>query len=411
MDDIPLPLPFLLDGGMETALQAKHIPEGVCPAQWMLAHADSMQQCLAALADAGADGLCAPTGGANRAVLASFGLEGQADDYNSQLTQLTRQAAPGKPILGVLAATGLETPPQGDSDIETLVAVYAQQVSSLAKAGADWFLADSMTNVAEARAAILAVRETVRRPVFVTFACDGDGRTETGGDILAALIICQGMGAAGFGIGRFSGDLSALLEQIQRLSLHAQIPLMVLPSAQPGSSPWKPEAIAAAAPVFAQAGVRIWGGCASVPHLAALRAAVDAIDFSRLDQAAELEASVQPWDSDLPCASEREAQFISPLIDVGEEVVCSPHFVEDLLAAEEAPTGACKIVLDDQDDVDIFAENQYMIEEALCLSSDSPVLLERALRLYNGRAFYDGTGDLEPEVLLPLVEKYGLIVL
>ena len=61
--------------------------------------------------------------------------------------------------------------------------------------------------------------------------------------------------------------------------------------------------------------------------------------------------------------------------------------------------------------MDIFAENQYMIQEALCLSSDNPAILGKALRIYNGRAFYDGTDGLEPEILLPLVEKYGLIVL
>ena len=409
MDDIPLPLPFFLDGGMEPALLAKKIPRNTCPAQWVLAHSDELRQWLENLSAAGADGLCAPTGSANRAALQPFGLEDQVDTYNRRLTELARQAAPGKPIVGVLAATGLETPPQGDSDIETLVNIYAEQVNSLKNAGVDLFLADCMTNVAEARAAILAVREHSSLPILVSFSCDDDGRTETGGDILAALIICQGMGAAGFGIGQFSGSLSALLEQIQRLSSHAQIPLMVFPSPGPSSDLWKPETIAAAVPVFAQAGVRICSGCGSVSHLAALRAAVDAMDFSRLDQMEE-EEDISRSDS-LPCASEREAQFISPLIDVGEEIVCSPHFVENLLAAEDAPTGACKIVLDSEDELDIFAENQYMIEDALCLSSDSPALLERALRLYNGRAFYDGTGDLPPEVLLPLVEKYGLVVL
>jgi 5-methyltetrahydrofolate--homocysteine methyltransferase len=406
MDDIPLPLPFLLDGAIETALQSQGMTEGTCPAQWILTHPDELLRRQQEFAAAGADALCVPTGDANRPRLSQFGLGDQVDAYNRSLVALTKQAAQGKRVIGTLSSTGLQMPPQGDADIETLVTVYAEQVQSLAQAGVDLFLADSMTNIAEARAAILAVREQTNRPILVSFACDGEGRTETGGDILAALIICQGMGAVGFGIGRFSGDLSDLMEQVQRLSCDSQIPLMVLPHLDASSIAWKPEAVAASAPVFAQAGVRICGGGASAPHIAALRAAMDAIDFSRFDGDGEWEES-----GGLPCASEREARFISPLIDVGEDVFCSPHFVEDLLAAEDAPTGANKIVLEDEDDLDIFAANQYMIQEALCLSSDNPVLLEKALRLYNGRAFYDGTGALEAETLLPLVEKYGLIVL
>ena len=40
-----------------------------------------------------------------------------------------------------------------------------------------------------------------------------------------------------------------------------------------------------------------------------------------------------------------------------------------------------------------------------------PELLERALRLYQGRAFWDGTGDLEPEFLAEMAKKYGLVLL
>ena len=407
MDDIPLPLPFLMDGAIGTALESLGMPDNICPETWMIEHLEILERVQRTFLDAGADVLCAPTGSANRPLLAAYGKEEQVAFYNRALVERTRLTAGERAkVLGVLSTTGLALPPQGEADIESFIAVYREQVIALGDAGVDAFLVDSIACVAEARAAILSVREETDKPVFVTFSCDGDGRTKTGGDILAALIICQGMGADAFGIGSFYGDLSELLDQILRLSSHATIPLMVCPGGDPVGSVWTPSAFAAAAPVFAEAGVRIYGGGADAPHIAALRAAMDAIDFKRLPLP-ELEL-----DSDtLHCASEREARFISPLIDVGDGIICSPHFVEDLLASEDAPTGASKIVLQDEDDLDIFAENQYMIQEALCLSSDNPSLLAKALRLYNGRAFYDGTGDLEPDVLLPLVKKYGLVVL
>ena len=73
--------------------------------------------------------------------------------------------------------------------------------------------------------------------------------------------------------------------------------------------------------------------------------------------------------------------------------------------------GAVKIAIRSQDDVDIFALHQYAVRKALCLCSDVPELLEGALRAYQGRAFYDGTGELSREELDRLTGLYGLIVL
>ena len=114
----------------------------------------------------------------------------------------------------------------------------------------------------------------------------------------------------------------------------------------------------------------------------------------------------------IPCASEKEARFITPDVDVGETIECTPDLMEDILAAEEeAPQGALKIAILEEDDLDIFAENQYVVKDALCLWSDVPELLEKALRIYQGRAFWDGTGDLEEDFLRDMAKKYGLVLL
>ena len=73
--------------------------------------------------------------------------------------------------------------------------------------------------------------------------------------------------------------------------------------------------------------------------------------------------------------------------------------------------GALRIAILEEDDLEIFAEEQYAIKDALCLWSDVPELMEGALRVYQGRAFYDGTAELEQEVLERLSRLYGLIVL
>ena len=86
--------------------------------------------------------------------------------------------------------------------------------------------------------------------------------------------------------------------------------------------------------------------------------------------------------------------------------------VEDILEVEKnTPVGAIMIEIMEEDDVHIFAEHQYAVEDALCFWCDVPELLEKALRVYQGRAFYDGTCGMDAADLRHLVEKYGLIML
>ena len=154
-------------------------------------------------------------------------------------------------------------------------------------------------------------------------------------------------------------------------------------------------------------GVRLFGGCcgAGPETIAALRAAVDGLDLGPF-------VPVERDPDVIPCASEREARFITPDVDVSEPISCTSDLVEAIVEVEEkTPVGAIKIEIMEEDDVLVFAENQYAVEDALCLWSDVPELLEQALRVYQGRAFWDGTGDIGEEDLAPLVKKYGLIIL
>ena len=107
-----------------------------------------------------------------------------------------------------------------------------------------------------------------------------------------------------------------------------------------------------------------------------------AVDFAALP-AVEHDPDV------IPCASETEARFITPDVDVGETIECTSDLMEDIVEAEEnCPQGALKIEILEEDDVALFAENQYVVKDALCITTDVPELLEGALRAFQGRAFW-----------------------
>ena len=415
MDTIPpLSAPILLDGATGTELYKRGMPHGVCTEQWVLEHPDALLELQRAYVDAGSQVLIAPTFGANRVTLARYGLSGQVSVYNRRLAALTRKAAGGKArVAGDLAPTGKSIVPFGDASFEELMDIYTEQAAALEAAGVDVFLIETAMTMAEARAAVLACKSVSARPVWATFTCDENGRTPSGTDVLAALIVMQGMGVSAFGLNCCDGP-AEMLEQLRRLAPYATVPLIAKPNAGPpqvvdGKTVYRcaPEELAAYAREFAAAGVRLFGGCCGTTpeHIAALGKAVAAVNFSAFP-APERDPDV------IPCASEKEARFITPDVDVGETIECSPDLMEDILAAEEeAPQGALKIAILEEDDLDIFAENQYVVKDALCLWSDVPELLERALRLYQGRAFWDGTGDLDDAFLAEMSHKYGLVLL
>ena len=414
MDPIPLSLPFLMDGATGTELQKRGMPLGACTEQWALEHPEALLELQRAYVEAGAQVLVTPTLGANRGALEKFGLADRVEEYNARLTGLTRQAAAGRALVaGDLGPTLHAIPPYGETPFEVLVGFYAEQAAALERAGVDLFLVESVMAMAEARAAVLGIRESgSRRPILVTCYCDEEGRTPSGTDVLACAIVMQGMGVTAFGLNCV--DPAVAEEQLARLHLYTDLPLIAEPSAGlPDLASGKPDypdnadAFARRTPQWAAAGVRIFGGCCGTApaHIAALGRVMATVDFS----------AFPPVEKDpdvIPCASEKEARFITPDVDVGETIQCTDHLMEDILEAEEErPVGALKIEVLDTDDLEIFAREQYAVRDALCLWSDVPELLEGALRAYQGRAFYDGTAELEPEFLARMSEKYGLILL
>ena len=58
-------------------------------------------------------------------------------------------------------------------------------------------------------------------------------------------------------------------------------------------------------------------------------------------------------------------------------------------------------------DVNALADCQYLLTKPLCLVCGDAAVLEQALRVYQGRALYEGS--LPESVLRPLSDKYGLL--
>lgn len=401
-----LKLPVILDGATGTQLQKRGFDGGECAEKWTLEHPEAILEIQRAYVKAGSRILYSPTFGANRAKLEAHGIFGQVEEYNLKLTALSKQAAGGKAwVAGDMAPTGMLLYPMGEASFEDLVEIYTEQAAALEKAGVDLFVIETMMDLGEARAAVLAVKSVSKKPVFVSFTCDENGRTLTGTDVTAALVVMQGMGVDAFGLNCSTGP-EEMLRQLRRLKEFARVPLIAKPNAGVpeivnGETVYNcpPEQFVSFTREMAEAGVQIFGGCCGTEagHIAALKEALENVPMQ--PPAPEHAAS-------LPCATGKETFMLDPAAEHGRVLECGDRLEEELEEAlEEAETVA--VCIRSEMELDRFADCQFMISKPLCLICEEESLLEQALRLYQGRALYEG--GLGEERLERLGTKYGLI--
>ena len=402
-----LTFPLILDGATGTQLQKRGFTGSECAEKWTLEHPEAIVEIQRSYTAAGSRVLYSPTFGANRTKLEAHGIFNQVPEYNKRLSALSKEAAAGKALVaGDISPTGLFLFPLGEADFEELVDIYTEQAAALEEAGVDLFVIETMMTVAEARAAVLAVKSVSEKPVFVTFTCDERGRTLTGSDVAAVLQIMQGMGVDAFGLNCSTGP-EEMAVQLKRLHKIARVPLIAKPNAgtpliRDGETVYDcpPEEFTAYLEEMAEAGVKIFGGCCgtTAEHVKALYEKTASLNLKNPD----------PQNSEfLPCATEKELFFLPADICGGPVISADTDLETALEDALEEDGDLITIELNGLDQLDDFASAQYMITRPLCIRCADQEVLEQALRRYQGRALYEG--PLAEEQLKPLADKYGLI--
>lgn len=400
--------PLILDGATGTELQKCGYKGDVSAEQWVLDNPESIVGIQKGYVAAGSNVLYSPSFGANRRKLEEHGIFNRTADYNRRLATLSQKAADGRAfVAGDISPTGLFLSPLGEASFEELVDIYTEQAAGLEQAGVDLFVIETMMTLSDARAAVLAVRSVSDKPIFVTFTCDENGRSLSGTDITAALTVLQGMGIDAFGLNCSAGP-AEMLPQIKRLREFSRVPLIVKPNAGmpeivDGKTVYNcpPEQFVELIPEFLASGVAIFGGCCgtTAEHIAALSKAL---------QNAETVAPAPKFTDLLPASTEKLTAYLPVDARCGKVLAVTPDFEDELSDALDTDDAMVAVRLDTWEDVELFADCQYMISKPLCIVCDDADILEAALRAYQGRALYEGA--LPDSALAPLVSKYGVII-
>jgi S-methylmethionine-dependent homocysteine/selenocysteine methylase len=276
--------PLLLDGALGTELERLGISAALplWSTHALLLDPALVERVHADYAAAGAEMLTANTFRTQRRVLARAGIGERAAELTRLAVDLARSAVDGtrRGIFVVGSAPPLEDcyRPELVPDAKALAAEHAEHAAHLAAAGVDAILIETMNTTREAVAAARAAREA-GLPFLVSFIC-WEGATLLGGEPLgAALAAAAAEGAEALlvnclPVSNVAACLPALRAAALPFGVYANLGAPGVESGPGRTEHHSPEAFAAHAAGWVEAGARIVGGCCGTTpgHTAAMAA-------------------------------------------------------------------------------------------------------------------------------------------
>jgi 5-methyltetrahydrofolate--homocysteine methyltransferase len=279
---------LISDGAMGTQLQLRGLAPGACPEQINLERPEVPAEVARLYAEAGSDIVQANTFGASPLKLAHWDLADQTEAINRAAVRAARSGVPQATFVAAsVGPTGRLLEPYGDTSPHEVLDAFRRQLRAIAAEGVDLIIIETMTDLAEARLALRAARETaVAVPVAVTLTFEPTPkgfRTIMGTTVAEAVqaLSAEGAEVLGSNCGLGSESMVAVAQEFRK---HTKLPLLIQPNAGlpqlKGDAtvyPESPETMAGHAGELLETGVSILGGCCGTTpaHIRALRALVD----------------------------------------------------------------------------------------------------------------------------------------
>lgn len=422
--------PIVLDGAMGTMLQNAGLPLGQLPETYNLLHPEIVTDIHRQYLAAGARVVFANTFGANAHKLAGSGLT--PEEAITAGVRCAKEAAgtfDGAYVGLDIGPIGELLFPMGQLAFDEAYALFAEQVKAGVKAGADAIFIETMTDLYEAKAAVLAAKEHSSLPVFCTMSFEKDRRTFTGCQLSAMALTLSGLGVDGLGMNCSVGPVE-MLEMAEEILRYTDLPLIIKPNAglpeivdgKTQYSITRGEFVEAMQALVRRGAVMVGGCCGTDPgYIRELAEAVRGLMPKRPHYAPV--AAV---------CSHAETVVIDRVRPIGERInptgkkrmkqALMDHEMAYLVSQgiEQVEAGAqildVNVGLPGLDEAAMMVEAvqtlQSVLTAPLQIDSSHPEVLEQALRAYNGVPIVNSVNGEEAVLdrILPLVKKYGACV-
>ena len=422
---------LVFDGAMGTMLQEAGLKAGELPELLNFSHPETVTAIHRAYVEAGADVISANTFGANAHKL---GDAASVEDVFAAAIACARKSG-ARYVAADIGPIGALLKPLGTMDFDEAYDLFAQQAHAAQVAGADLFVVETMTDLLEAKAAVLACLECTELPVVATMTFGEDGCTFLGTSPEICAMTLSALGVQAVGINCSLGP-DALAPLLARMAPFARVPLMVqanagLPRIEDGRTLYDidAEAYAHAAEALLDAGATVVGGCCgtSPDYIARIRALVSArVPMPPQSHDAHAFAVCSAQKTLVMQAGKPYANIIGERINPTgkkrlKEALRSGDFDYAVgEALDQAELGAdaldVNVGLPELDEprvlVEVMERIQAVCDLPLQIDSSDPEAVRRAVRRYAGKALINSVnGKAESlEAVLPIAAHYGCAV-
>jgi len=425
---------LMLDGAMGTMLQQDGMRAGECPELFGINNPGVLSDIHRQYVEAGSDIIETNTFGGNRLKLNEYGLGDRVREINAEAVRIAKKAAGSRALVAAsIGPTGRLLQPMGEVTFDDLYTVFAEQIEACAAGGADLISIETMTDIGEMRAALIAAQQNCRLPVIAHMTFESDGRTMTGTDPMTAALTLSAFQPLAIGA-NCSGGARELIAVLQQMAQYSTVPLSIEPNAglpqlinDQTVFPDSPEEMAEYALRLREAGASIIGGCCGTTpaHIRAMAAALRGLGPGR--RAAGKHFALTARSCNVLLGEDHPLAFIGERINPTARKKLAQDIKDGRMqmvvdeAREQARSGAP--ILDVNMGVPGIDEPvamrqavmgvQAAIDLPLSIDSTNPAALEEGLKNFVGRALINSTTGEEKQMrmVMPLARKYGAAIL
>lgn len=421
---------LIFDGAMGTMLQKEGLPIGDNPEIFGIKNPHKLLKIHKKYLEAGSNVLTTNTFGCNELKINKLGytVEEVIDRAVSIAKQAIEESDKSKPRFVALdiGPIGEMLEPMGTLSFDRAYEIFKRQAIQGEKSGADLIIIETMMDLYEAKAAVLAAKENTNLPVICTMTFDENGRSFTGCLPEAMVATIEGLGVDALGVNCSLGP-KQLLPIVKTITELANVPVIVqanagLPVIKEGQAVYEmnDEEFFQGVKDFVDLGVSIIGGCCGTNETF-IKKICDNIDKLQKKEPKRRKSTIV-------CSAAKYIDIQGPTI-VGERLnptgrkplidayVSGNNDYVINLALEQSNEGSeilnVNVGVPDLDEERamkrVIKGIQEVVDVPLQLDSSNVKALESGLRYYNGRTIVNSVNGKEKslETILPIVKKYG----
>jgi len=420
---------LLFDGAMGTMLEKCGLNRGELPESYNILHPEIIEKIHGNYFEAGCDVITTNTFGANRYKLKN--TQFNVSELVSAAVKIARKVAGDKLVALDIGPIGQLMAPYGVLSFDDAYETFAEQIKTGDSEGADIILIETMTDIYEAKAAILAAKENSKLPVICTMSYQSDGRTLTGTDPITMVNVLQGLGVDAIGVNCSLGP-NDMLPIVSEILKYSSVPVIVQPNAglpkiKNGETVFNVHAheFAEYAKLMAEMGVTIFGGCCGTTceHIKAIKDEIIKLKPIKRD----VQKLTAVSSGSLTVILGEEIKIIGERINpTGKKKLKEALKNNDLdyileEAINQRDAGAdildVNVGLPEIDErcvmVEVIKQLQSVVNLPLQIDSVRRDVIESAVRIYNGKPLINSVNGKEGvmDAIFPIVKKYGACVI